>query len=168
MALGLLLLRLTAGVTLAAHGAQKLFGWFGGPGLGKTADVMESLGFVPGRAQALAAGLAELVGGLLLALGLATPLAAAIVFGVMIVAAVSVHLPRGFFVTNGGAEYTLVLGVAGLTLAFTGAGRLSLDALLGLSFGGVAWGLAALVVGLVGGFAPLAARRRHLVTRQPA
>jgi putative oxidoreductase len=129
---------------------------------------MEGLGFVPGRAQALAAGLAELVGGLLLALGLATPLAAAIVFGVMVVAGVSVHLPRGFFATNGGAEYTLVLGVAGLTLAFTGAGPLSLDALVGLSFGGVAWGLAALVAGLVGGFVPLAGRRRHLLSRQTA
>jgi putative oxidoreductase len=168
MALGLLLLRLTAGVTLAAHGTQKLFGWFGGPGLGKTADVMESLGFVPGRAQALAAGVAELAGGLLLALGFVTPLAAAIVFGVMVVAAVSVHLPRGFFATNGGAEYTLVLGVAGLTLAFTGAGPLSLDALVGLSFGGVSWGLAALVAGLVDGFVPLAGRRRHLLSRQTA
>jgi putative oxidoreductase len=155
-------------MTLAAHGAQKLFGWFGGPGLDKTGDAMEGLGFVPGRAQALAAGLAELVGGLLLALGLATPLAAAIVFGVMVVAAVSVHLPRGFFMTNGGAEYTLVLGVAGLTLAFTGAGPLSIDALFGLSFGGVAWGLAALVAGLAGGFVPLAGRRWHRLSRQTA
>jgi putative oxidoreductase len=168
MALGLLLLRLTAGVTLSAHGAQKLFGWFGGPGLEKTGDVMASLGFVPGRAQALAAGLAELVGGLLLALGLATPLAASIVVGVMIVAAVSVHLPRGFFMTNGGAEYTIVLGVAGLTLAFTGPGPWSLDALVGLSFGGVGWGLAALVAGLAGSVVPLAGRRRHRMTHQPA
>jgi putative oxidoreductase len=168
MALGLLLLRLAAGLTLAAHGTQKLFGWFGGPGLGKTAGVMESLGFVPGRAQALAAGLAEVVGGLLLALGFLTPLAAAMVFGVMVVAAVSVHLPRGFFVTAGGAEYTLVLGVTGLALGFTGAGPLSIDALVGLPFGGAAWGLGALVLGLIGGFVPLVARRRHLLTHQVA
>src|ERR1700730_4125568 len=86
MDIGLLLLRLTVGLTLAAHGAQKLFGWFGGPGLDKTGMFFEKLGFVPGRRHALMAGLAEAGGGLLLALGLVTPLAASAVFAVMLVA----------------------------------------------------------------------------------
>src|SRR6266571_226168 len=116
MSIGLLLLRLAVGLTLAAHGAQKLFGWFGGPGLAAIGPVMEQLGFVPGRRSAFLAGLAETGGGLLLALGLLTPLAAAIVFAVMVVAGVSVHLPRGFFLTNGGYESTLILAVSGLSL----------------------------------------------------
>src|SRR5712672_4093980 len=114
MDIGLLLLRLTLGLTLAAHGTQKLFGWFGGSGLDATGEFFEMIGFLPGRRQALLAGLAETGGGLLLALGLLTPVAAAIVFSVMLVAAVSVHIKKGFFITNGGYEYTLVLGVSGL------------------------------------------------------
>jgi putative oxidoreductase len=160
MEIGLLLLRLTVGLTLAAHGTQKLFGWFGGQGLDGTGRGLEALGFVPGRRQALTAGLVELGGGLLLAIGLLTPLAATLALAVMFVAALSVHLPQGFFITSGGYEYTLVLGLAGLTLAFTGAGALSLDALLGWPLGGVAWGAAALVLGLAGGVVPLASRRR--------
>ena len=79
MEIGLLLLRLTVGLTLAAHGAQKLFGWFGGPGLEATGQLFETLGFLPGRRQALMAGLAETGGGLLLTLGLLTPIAAAVI-----------------------------------------------------------------------------------------
>src|SRR5204863_4333761 len=108
MAIGLLMLRLFVGLTLAAHGAQKLFGWFGGYGLTGTAGFLEQLGFVPGRRNALFAGLAETGGGLLLALGLATPIAAAMIVAVMVVAAVSVHLKHGFFVHNQGYEYALV------------------------------------------------------------
>src|SRR6202171_5957724 len=104
MDVGLFLLRLTVGLTLAAHGAQKLFGWFGGPGLDRTGMFFEKLGFVPGRRHALMAGLAEAGGGLLLALGLVTPLAAAAVFAVMLVAGVTVHLEHGFFLTSGGYE----------------------------------------------------------------
>ncbi len=85
------------------------------------------------------AGLVETGGGLLLALGLLTPVAAALVFSVMLVAGVSVHLKQGFFITSGGYEYTLVLGIAGLTVAFTGPGSLSLDALLGYSVSGAFW-----------------------------
>jgi putative oxidoreductase len=159
MDIGLLLLRLTVGLTLAAHGTQKLFGWFGGPGLNATGQFFEMIGFLPGRRQALLAGLAETGGGLLLAVGLVTPVAAAIVFSVMLVAAVSVHIKKGFFITNGGYEYTLVLGVSGLTLAFTGPGSLSFDALLGYSRSGAFWGLAALLVGVLGGIVPLVQRR---------
>jgi putative oxidoreductase len=159
MNIGLLLLRLTVGLTLAAHGTQKLFGWFGGPGLGGTDQFFEMLRFLPGRRHALMAGLAETGGGLLLALGLLTPVAAVLVFSVMFVAAVTVHIKKGFFAQNGGYEYTLVLGVAALTVAFTGPGSLSLDALLGYSVSGALWGVAAFFVGLLGGAIQLAQRR---------
>ena len=160
MDIGLLLLRLTVGLTLAAHGAQKLFGWFGGPRLEVTGHFFEPLGFYPGRRHALMAGLVETGGGLLLALGLLTPVAAALVFSVMLVAAVSVHLKKGFFMASGGYEYNLVIGLAGLAVAFTGPGALSLDALLGFSVGGGFWGALAFAVGLVGGAIQLTQRRQ--------
>lgn len=87
-----------------------------------------------------------------------------LVVAVMLVAAVSVHLQKGFFIMSGGYEYTLVLGVAGLTIAFTGPGAVSLDALFGYSLGGAVWGAAALGVGLIGGAIQLAARRPMLRT----
>jgi len=160
MDIGLLLLRLTTGLTLAAHGAQKLLGWFGGPGLGSTAQFFEVLGFPPGRRHALMAGLVEIGGGLLLVLGLATPFAAATIVSVMLVGAVSVHAKNGFFAQNGGYEYALLLGVAASTLAFTGPGSLSLDALLGNYLSGAFCGVAALVAGIIGGMIPLMQRRR--------
>jgi putative oxidoreductase len=159
MEIGLLLLRVTVGLTLAAHGAQKLFGWFGGPGLDATGRAFEGLGFQPGRRHALMAGLVETVGGLLLALGLFTPIGAAVVLSVMLVAALSVHVKQGFFITAGGYEYNLVLGVAGLVLAFTGPGLLSLDAAFGLGLSGPIWGVAAFGVGLTGALLQLAQRR---------
>ncbi len=159
MSIGLLILRLVVGLALAAHGTQKLFGWFGGYGLSGTAGFLEQLGFVPGRRNALFAGLAETAGGLLLALGLATPVAAAMLIAVMVVAAVSAHLKHGFFAHNQGYEYTLVLATAALTIAFTGPGPISLDALLGLHDGGYGWGLGSLALGLAGGALPLANRR---------
>ena len=159
MSVGLLILRLVVGLSLAAHGAQKLFGWFGGYGLTGTGQFLEQLGFRPGRLQALQAGLAETLGGLFLAAGFLTPAAAAAVVAVMLVAAVSVHLKSGFFAQGGGYEYTLVLGAAALALAFTGPGAISADDALGLSLSGDAWGLAALAAGLVGGAVPLLARR---------
>jgi putative oxidoreductase len=158
MEIGLLVLRLVVGLTLAAHGTQKLFGWFGGYGLSGTGQFLESIGFVPGRRNAFLAGLAEALGGLLLALGLVTPLAAAAIVGVMLVAVWSVHLSKGFFVTGGGYEYNLVLSAAALGLAFTGPGTLSLDALLGLDWKGPVWGVGALLLGLVGGWLRLATR----------
>jgi putative oxidoreductase len=159
MSIGLLILRLVVGLTLAAHGAQKLFGWFGGYGVAGTGQFMEQLGFRPGRLHAAQAGLAELLGGLFLAAGFLTPAAAAALVAVMLVAAVSVHVKKGFFAHNGGYEYTLVLGGAALGLAFTGPGALSLDQALGISLSGETWGLAALAAGLIGGVLPLIARR---------
>ena len=161
MDIGLLLLRVTIGLTLAAHGSQKLFGWFGGHGLAATGQGLEGLGFVPGRRHALVAGLAETGSGLLLALGLVTPLGAAAFAAVMLVAAVSAHLGRGFFVMGGGYEYNLVLGVAALALAFTGAGALSLDAAIGWPLSGPAWGAAAIGIALLGSAVPLAQRQRQ-------
>lgn len=159
MGFGLLLLRVVLGLTLAAHGAQKLFGWFGGYGLDGTGGFLESIGFRPGRRNALMAGLTEAGGGLLLALGLVTPAAAASILSVMIVAAASVHLTKGFFASNGGYEYTLVLGLAALAIAFTGPGAWSLDAALGLQLNGFLWGSVALVAGVAGGLTLLASRR---------
>lgn len=128
--LGLLLIRAGVGATLAAHGAQKLFGWFGGGGIDGTSGMFHMGGFRPARQHAIAAGATEAGGGALLALGLATPVAGAAVAGTMAVAA-ELHRPAGFFVTKGGYEYPLVLGVAGAGLAVAGPGRLSLDRLLG-------------------------------------
>jgi putative oxidoreductase len=145
MDIGLLLLRLTIGLTIAARGAQMLFGWFGGQGLENTGQVFVTLGFQPGRRYALMAALAEIGGGVLLASGLLTPLSAAIIFAVMIVAAFSAHIKQGFFITSGGFEYTFVLSVAALTLAFTGPGSLPLDAILGHSWSGGLWGLTAIL-----------------------
>lgn len=124
--LGLLTLRLGTGGALFAHGAQKLFGWFGGHGLQGTAQFMESLGYRPGRRSALASGLAEAGGGALLALGLATPAAGAAVVGGMTGAA-AVHAPNGFFNTSGGYELPALYGLVGAGLAVAGPGRFSLD-----------------------------------------
>jgi putative oxidoreductase len=159
MDIGLLLLRLVVGLTLAAHGAQKLFGWFGGGGLEPAGQALATLGFQPGRRHAFMAGLVEAGGGLSLALGFLTPLGAALAFSVMLIATVSVHIKHGFFNTSGGYEYNLVLGVAGLTVAFTGPGALSLDAVLTLSVNGGLWGVAAFFVGLAGGVIQLVRRR---------
>jgi putative oxidoreductase len=102
MDIGLLLLRLVVGLTVAAHGTQKLVGWFGGPGLSAIGQFFTVLGFPPGRRHALMAALGEIVSGVLLAAGLATPLAAAVLVSVMLVAIVTVHISKGFFAQNGG------------------------------------------------------------------
>lgn len=158
MEIGLLTLRLVVGLVLAAHGAQKVFGWFGGYGLAGTGGWLESIGFRPGKLHAALAGGSELAGGLLLALGLATPLAAAMIVAVMLVAAISVHLQKGFWITAAGYEYNLVLGAAAVALAATGPGALSVDAALGFAVAGWEWGIAALLAGLVGGAGALASR----------
>jgi putative oxidoreductase len=127
---GLLALRAGIGGALAAHGVQKLFGWFGGAGLEQTGATFEKLGFRPGTLNAFAAGVGEAGGGALLALGLATPGAAAAAVGTMIVAS-SMHVDKGFFSSKGGLEYPAVLGLSAAAIALTGPGRLSLDNALG-------------------------------------
>ncbi|MEV6329285.1 DoxX family membrane protein [Streptomyces sp. NPDC051909] len=124
--LGLLVLRVGTGAVLAAHGTQKLLGWFGGGGIEGTTKAMEAMGFHPGRESAVAAGLGEAGGGLMLALGLATPAAGAAAAGAM-AGAVAVHYPAGFFAMGGGYEYPAFLGFTAAAIGVTGAGRLSLD-----------------------------------------
>ncbi|MEC4017883.1 DoxX family protein [Streptomyces sp. H27-D2] len=124
--LGLLALRVGTGGVLFAHGAQKLFGWFGGHGLEATGAAMEAMGFVPGRQSALAAGLGEAGGGVLLALGIATPAAGAAAGGAM-AGAVAVHAPAGFFAASGGYEYPAFLGFVAAGIGLAGPGRFSFD-----------------------------------------
>src|SRR5438270_6425515 len=149
MNLGLLVLRLVVGLLFAGHGAQKLFGIFGGYGLRGTASFFEGIGLKPGHIHAGAAGLMEFGGGILIALGLVTPFAAAALIAVMTAAVVTVHVANGVWNTNGGYEYNLVLAVIAFALAAIGAGAWSLDHALGLSIHGVLWGVGALVVGVV-------------------
>jgi len=127
------MVRVTAGLLLIPHGAQKLFGLFGGYGLEATGQFFASKLGLP-ASFAVLAGLIECVGGLMLALGFATRAVAVLVFGVMAVAVVSVHLPNGFFWTSGGYEYPLLWAVVALSYALRGGGRFSLDYLIGYEF----------------------------------
>jgi putative oxidoreductase len=122
-----LILRVPVGLILAAHGAQKLFGWFGGNGLAGTAGWMSSIGIEPGYMMAILAGSAEFFGGLALILGLLTRPAAVAAAFTMLVAIFSVHISNGLFAANNGYEYALTLMVALIALAVQGGGQLSVD-----------------------------------------
>ncbi len=127
---GPLALRVPVGVIFAAHGAQKLFGWFGGYGLEGTGQFFDTLGLSPGALMAFLAGAAELFGGLALIIGLLVrPAAVALAF-TMVVAIFAVHFPNGLFLSNNGYEFGLALLAASAALIFTGAGRASLDGLI--------------------------------------
>ena len=157
---GLLVGRVVLGMLMAGHGAQKLFGWFGGYGLDGTGGFLESLGFRPGRAFAAAAAIAELSGGILTAAGLFGPIGPALIVSVMIVAAGTVHWAHGLFAQTNGIELPLLSAAGATTLALTGPGALSLDALFGLTaFTSPTLAWIALLGGVAGGFANLAARR---------
>ena len=132
MDLGLLTVRAAVGLVFAAHGAQKLFGWWGGPGMDRWTGVIEGMGVRPARLWATISALNELGGGLLLAIGLLTPVAAAVVVAQSAVIVARVHWAKGFWNTQGGYEYPLVLGSVALGLAFTGPGSWSLDDLMPL------------------------------------
>jgi putative oxidoreductase len=123
-------LRLGAGAIFAAHGAQKLFGWFGGYGLEGTAGWMASIGLEPGLLMATAAGSAEFFGGLLLIAGLLVRPAALMLAITMVVAIVTVHLPNGLFMSNNGYEFGLALLAVSVSLTLRGAGSFSADRLL--------------------------------------
>ncbi len=124
---GTLALRIPVGIIFAAHGAQKLFGWFGGYGLEGTGQWMASIGLAPGYLMALLAGATEFFGGLALIVGLLVrPASAALAFA-MVVAIFSAHIDKGLFVANNGYEFALALLAVTVSLVFTGAGRASLD-----------------------------------------
>jgi putative oxidoreductase len=125
-----LALRLAAGFIFAAHGSQKLFGWFGGYGLEGTGQFMSSIGLAPGYLMALLAGSAEFLGGLALILGLFVRPAAAVLAVTMAVAIFSVHIDKGLFMSNNGYEFGLALLVISISLAISGAGRASVDRML--------------------------------------
>jgi putative oxidoreductase len=122
-----LVLRVPVGLVLAAHGAQKLFGWFGGYGLEGTGQWLASIGLEPGYLMALLAGSAEFFGGLALVLGLLTRPAAVVAAFTMLVAIFSVHIGNGLFMANNGYEYALTLFVVTVALAIQGAGRFAVD-----------------------------------------
>ncbi len=125
-------LRLAVGVIFTAHGAQKLFGWFGGYGLEGTAGFMSSLGLEPGLLLAALAGGAEFFGGLLLIVGLLVRPAALVLAITMVVAIVSAHLENGLFASNNGYEFALALLATSVALIIRGAGSLSADQALQL------------------------------------
>ena len=159
--LGILILRVLFGAAIAAHGAQKLFGWFGGYGIKGTGGFFESIGFKPGTVFAAMAGLTEFGGGLLILLGLFTPLGATAVLATMIVAAVSVHLNNGFFAMNNGIEVAFLYGAAALALILTGGGSFSLDALLSINILAERFVSGALIVAaILGAAGTLAIRHR--------
>src|SRR5262245_26792712 len=128
----LLIIRVTFGLAMAAHGAQKLLGWFGGYGIKATGGFFETIGFRPGVPFAIAAGLSELGGGVLIAIGLLTPFGAAAVVSAMLVAMISVHVKNGFFAITNGIELPFLYAVTAVAVACSGAGAFSLDRLLGL------------------------------------
>ena len=157
---GLLVLRLALGLYMAAHGAQKLFGWFSGYGLNATGEFMVQLGFKQGRAFATLASASEIASGLLVALGFLGPIGPALMISVMIVAMVTVHRKNGLFAAQNGIELPFLYASAGLALGLTGFGRFSLDTIFGLTplyAPSVAY--AALAIGIVGGLGSLRGSR---------
>jgi putative oxidoreductase len=161
LSIGLLLARLVIGLLMAAHGAQKLFGWFGGYGLKTTGEFFVQLGYSRGRLFASAASLTEIASGLLIVLGFLGPIGPALMIAVMIVAAISVHWKNGLFATANGIELPLLYATAGLGFALSGFGRYSFDALLGISHNFtpmLTWSI--LAGGVVAGVINLLVRRR--------
>jgi putative oxidoreductase len=151
------LARVTIGLLFTGHGTQKLFGWFGGGGPEGTGQFFEQVNLRPGKQHALAAGAAEAGGGLLFALGAATPLATAAISGSMITAIKTVHWEKGIWSSGGGYEYNLVLLLATFGLTENGPGDWSIDGVLGRSRWGTLWAFAALAAGAAGSAAVLAA-----------
>jgi putative oxidoreductase len=160
--------RTVIGGLFIGHGTQKLFGWFGGPGLEAASAGYDAMGLRPGRRNAIAAGTSEAVGGAALALGLAMPLAAAALIGTMVTAIRTVHLKNGPWNSNGGYEYNLVLILAVAALVEAGPGCLSIDHARGSKQQGPLWALAALAAGAAGSAAVLELAKREPVERGSA
>jgi putative oxidoreductase len=153
--------RTIVGGLFVGHGTQKLFGWFGGPGLDGAAAGFDSMGMRPGRRNAIAAGASESLGGAALALGLAMPVAGAALIGTMVTAIRTVHLKNGPWNSNGGYEYNLVLIAAVAALVETGPGCLSIDSLRGSKQRGAFWALAALAAGAAASAATIELAKRE-------
>ncbi|WP_445487596.1 DoxX family protein [Niallia sp. 03133] len=130
MDLGLLVIRLVIGLLFIGHGAQKLFGWFGGYGLKGTGGWFESIGMKPGYTVALFAGLSELIGGVLFAAGLLTPIGGLLIAATMVMAIAKVHGANGIWATQNGYEYNLTLIAVAVGIALIGPGKYALDAFL--------------------------------------
>lgn len=168
VALGLLILRIGVGLIVAAHGAQKLFGWWGGPGMTNWAGAMTRMRMRPPVLWAWVSAIGEFAGGLAVAIGLLSPLGSFAIVGSMVVAIALVHWPKGFWVSKGGFEFNLSLVAGATALAITGPGAWSLDSLLRLSLP-EPWtliaGSVALVVTIVAALgmrgAPLPAEKRN-------
>jgi len=155
-----LIIRLIVGLGFAAHGAQKLFGSFGGPGLAGAAGFFESLGWKPGKLFVTAAAGSELIGGVLVALGLLGPVGPMLIIATMVVA-VAVHWPAGFFAQKGGYELAVLYALFAVTFAFAGFGAYAIDAVAGLTplFTPVV-DAGAVALGIIGGLANVAVRRK--------
>lgn len=160
MEIGRLAARAVIGGLFVGHGTQKLFGWFDGPGLDGTEQMMGAINMRPTRANAIAAGVSETAGGAMLLLGAATPAAAASLIGTMATAIHKVHRPNGPWVAKGGWEYNAVLIAALTALIDAGPGDFSVDALVGRKEWGPAWALGSLAVGGAAAAAAVALGRR--------
>ncbi len=159
MDIALLTLRVVAGLLFAGHGAQKLFGWFGGGGVDGTAGMFEKLGMRPARLHARAAGFNEFVGGLLLAAGLLLPVAAALIIATMTAAVVLVHAKNGPWNTDKGWELNALYAAITFAVTAIGAGTLSLDDPLGIGLTGIGWAIGALAAGMLGGLGAVGSGR---------
>jgi putative oxidoreductase len=166
MSVGRLLVRLTVGGTFFVHGTQKLFGWFGGYGPEGTGQFFESLGLRPGKRNAIAAGATEAGSGILIALGLATPLAASGLSAVMITALRTAVWNEGIKPATG--EHEVLLATAALALTDTGPGAPSLDSALGIERSGLLWTLAALGAGAAGSAIAISMGQRQPEAPAPA
>jgi putative oxidoreductase len=171
MSSGLLLLRIAVGSIMAAHGAQKLFGWWGGPGISGTAGMCSSLAYRVPFLMACGLAVAELGGGLSLATGFLTPLGALAVTVVMLNAIYVIHWPKGFFSGNGGYEFNLLIAASAVALAAIGPGRFSIDRAIGWddNISGVWWGVSVAGAAILVSFLTLTVgRRRAKVAEAPA
>ncbi len=162
MNIGLLILRVVVGGLFVGHGTQKLFGWFGGYGVGGTGGWLHTIGFRPGKPMAVLGGLSEAGGGLLVLLGFLTPAGAAAIIGMMTAATLAVHVEKGVWNSDGGFEFPLTMAAAASALAFAGPGAFSLDHAVGLNLAGVGWGLSATLVGILAGLGVNAYRVERL------